>query len=78
MQEYIYSGPLSGVSLKEYGDVMLVPGSVVRLPVDHEYTARLARKGWLQEVAPTDPQAEPIAVAEAAEENVVTDKKRRK
>jgi hypothetical protein len=78
MQEYTYSGPLSGVSLTEHGDVMLVPGSVVRLPVDHEYTARLARKGWLQEVAPTDPQAEPIAVAEAAEENVVTDKKRRK
>lgn len=47
MKEYIYSGPLSGVSLKGHGDIMLHPGSKVELPEDHEYTARLVRKGWL-------------------------------
>jgi hypothetical protein len=48
MKEYTYSGPLSGVSLKGHGDIMLHPGGTVELPEDHEYTARLVRKGWLK------------------------------
>lgn len=48
MKEYVYSGPLSGVSLKGNGDIMLHPGSTVELPEDHEYTARLVKRGWLK------------------------------
>lgn len=48
MKEYTYTGPLSGVSLKGFGDVMLHPGSVVQLPEGHSYTDRLIRKGWLE------------------------------
>lgn len=48
MKEYTYSGPLSGASLKGVGDIMLHPGGTVELPEDHEYTARLVRKGWLK------------------------------
>jgi hypothetical protein len=47
MKEYIYTGPLSGVSLKGHGDIMLHPGATVELPEDHDYTARLVRKGWI-------------------------------
>lgn len=50
MKKYIYSGPLSGVSLKNGGDVMLIPGTEVKLPEGHGYTERLIRKGWLKEV----------------------------
>lgn len=49
MKTYNYTGPLSGVSLKEHGDVLLIPGSTVQLPADNGYTQRLIRKGWLQE-----------------------------
>jgi hypothetical protein len=49
MKTYSYTGPLSGVSLKECGDVLLIPGSTVQLPADNGYTQRLIRKGWLQE-----------------------------
>jgi hypothetical protein len=48
--QYMYTGPLSGVSLKGIGDVMLIPGAVVALPAGHYYTERLIRKGWLSEV----------------------------
>lgn len=59
MKSYKYTGPLSGVSLRGHGDVMLVPGATVQLP-DHEYTARLIRKGWLHEAATEqDNQPEP-------------------
>jgi hypothetical protein len=47
MKEYLYKGPLSGVSLKGVGDVMLHPGAVVNLPEDHDYTRRLIKRGWL-------------------------------
>lgn len=57
IREYIYSGPLSGVSLKDHGDVMLHPGCRVSLPDDHGYTARLLRKGWLAEAAEAAEQA---------------------
>lgn len=50
MKSYIYTGPLSGVSLTGHGDVMLIPGSTVQLPEGNGYTERLIRKGWLHEV----------------------------
>ncbi len=53
MKKYLYSGPLSGVSLKEGDDIidiMLIPDGVVSMPPDNEYTKRLIRKGWLREV----------------------------
>lgn len=60
MKSYKYTGPLSGVSLRGHGDVMLVPGATVQLPGEHGYTERLIRKGWLQEVATEqDNQPEP-------------------
>jgi hypothetical protein len=49
VKEYTYSGPLSGVSLKGSGDVMLHPGATVELPEDHPYTARLKKRDWLME-----------------------------
>ncbi|GEM_PF-1642260 len=79
MKTYIYSGPLSGVSLKEFGDVMLVPGAAVQLPDGHGYTERLIRKGWLEEVP-----AEPVAAVQEIQPTTdndaeqVTEKKRRK
>lgn len=51
MKRYRYTGPLSGVSLRDHGDVLLIPGAVVELPAGHVYTERLLRKGWLSEVA---------------------------
>ncbi len=50
MKQYTYTGPLSGVSLKGHGDIMLHPGSVVELPEDHPYTSRLIKRGWLEEM----------------------------
>jgi len=45
--KYEYNGPLSGVSLKGHGDVMLAPGATVELPEGHLYTNRLIKRGWL-------------------------------
>jgi hypothetical protein len=45
--KYDYNGPLSGVSLKGHGDVMLTPGATVELPEGHLYTNRLIKRGWL-------------------------------
>ena len=55
MRTYFYTGPLSGVSLKGHGDIMLVPGAVVQMPPDNPYTERLIRKGWLADVLPLAP-----------------------
>jgi hypothetical protein len=74
IRDYIYSGPLSGVSLKDHGDVMLHPGCRVSLPDDHEYTARLLRKGWLAEVAEAAEEQAP----EPPEDGAPEPRKRRK
>ncbi|HHR4769126.1 TPA: hypothetical protein ACS55J_000682 [Salmonella enterica] len=51
--KYIYTGPLSGVSLNE-GDVvrevLLHPGQEVELEPDNEYAQTLLAEGYLQEV----------------------------
>lgn len=50
MKQYTYTGPLSGVSLKGHGDIMLHPGGMVEMPEEHAYTQRLIKRGWLREV----------------------------
>ncbi|NTU68929.1 MAG: hypothetical protein HGB02_08630 [Chlorobiaceae bacterium] len=62
--KYIYTGPLSGVSLKEGGDVMLIPGAEVQLPEGNEYTGRLIRKGWLTAVKNLEPAPTEIEIEE--------------
>lgn len=52
MTEYIYTGPLSGVTLRGVGEIMLIPGAAVSLPADNDYTRRLIKRGWLTENAP--------------------------
>jgi hypothetical protein len=64
MKDYVYSGPLSGVSLKGHGDIMLIPGAAVRLPSDNAYTGRLIRKGWLAEASAPEPVTEPVTEPE--------------
>ena len=45
LTSFTYSGPLSGVTLDNGQEVLLMPGAEVRLPPDHEYTRTLiARK----------------------------------
>lgn len=78
MKSFIYTGPLSGVSLKDCGDVMLVPGSTVQLPAENYYTERLARKGWLQEIPAQEIQPETVQNTIEQEPAPAPDKKRRK
>ncbi len=80
MKSFIYTGPLSGVSLKDHGDVMLVPGGTVQLPEENYFTARLIRKGWLQEVEIPAQEKEPETVEDIIEHEPAPapDKKRRK
>ncbi|AOJ06382.1 hypothetical protein [Burkholderia mayonis] len=52
--KYLYSGPISGVSLQdgtEVREVMLHPGAQVELPEQHEYTQTLIALGHLRPVA---------------------------
>ena len=73
MKSFVYTGPLSGVSLNGHGDFLLIPNAIVKLPAHHEYTARLIRKGWLEEV-----KAAETKETEKPTDDVVTEKKRRK
>ncbi|AHI67082.1 hypothetical protein [Burkholderia thailandensis] len=55
--KYLYSGPISGVSLQDgtqIREVMLHPGAAVELPEQHEYTKTLLALGHLRPVAPHD------------------------
>lgn len=60
LTRYRYSGPLSGVTLRqkqadravEEKDVQLIPGAEVDLPADHPYVRKLAAKKHLTEVVP--------------------------
>lgn len=54
---YIYSGPVSSVSLRagaEVLDVRLIPGEPVELPEEHEYTKTLLA---LKRLKPAPPAA---------------------
>ncbi len=46
---YVYSGPLSGVSLRGGKEVMLHPGTEVVLPEDNEFVKTLVAMGRLKE-----------------------------
>ncbi|AOJ71034.1 MULTISPECIES: hypothetical protein [Burkholderia] len=58
--KYLYSGPISGVSLQdgtEIREAMLHPGAPVELPEQHEYTKTLLALGHLRPVAAHDEPA---------------------
>ncbi|AAQ59802.1 conserved hypothetical protein [Chromobacterium violaceum ATCC 12472] len=45
--QYLYSGPVSGVTLADGQEIMLFPGKEVELPVEHEYTQTLLALQYL-------------------------------
>ncbi|MFB9160003.1 hypothetical protein [Chromobacterium violaceum] len=45
--KYLYSGPVSGVTLADGQEVMLFPGKEVELPAEHEYTQTLQALQYL-------------------------------
>jgi hypothetical protein len=47
-RNYIYSGPLSGVTLAGGREIMLRPGKSVVMPDDSPYTQRLQARGFLE------------------------------
>ena len=52
---YVYTGPLSGVSLRGGKEVMLHPGNEVTLPDDNEFVKTLVAMGRLKEAASASP-----------------------
>ncbi|KIA81350.1 hypothetical protein [Chromobacterium amazonense] len=56
--KYLYSGPISGVTLADGQEIMLFPGKEVEMPEDHNYTRTLVALGYL------NPQ--PVSVAGVA------------
>ncbi|AXE34010.1 hypothetical protein [Chromobacterium phragmitis] len=69
--KYLYSGPVSGVSLSDGQEVMLFPGNVVELPENHEYTQTLLA---LQYLAPAQEPAAPAKPARASVEDKSSEK----
>lgn len=66
-KQYLYRGPLSGVTLAGGRECMLYPNTRVMLPSDSPYVARLVAKGLLVPEAPMDP---PQTSAGKRKENV--------
>ena len=52
---YIYTGPISSVTLPGNRDVMLHPGRPVTLPAENPYVATLVARGHLAEAARPQP-----------------------
>jgi hypothetical protein len=48
--KYHYTGPVSGVTLADGAEILLMPGAQVELPAAHEYTATLLALGHLAPV----------------------------
>jgi hypothetical protein len=48
---YVYSGPTSGVTLEDGGEVMFFDGREVELPETNEYVKTLVALGHLKPVA---------------------------
>jgi len=62
LQNYGYSGPVSGAAINHNGrvlDVRLHPNKTVQLPAEHEYTQTLLGLGYLTPVAASEPPAPP-------------------
>lgn len=49
--KYLYKGPISGVTLADGKEVMLLPGKEVELDAAHPYTKTLLALGHLTPVA---------------------------
>ncbi|UTH73977.1 hypothetical protein [Chromobacterium sp. IIBBL 290-4] len=45
--KYLYSGPVSGVTLADGQEIMLYPGKEVDMPAEHEYTQTLLALQYL-------------------------------
>lgn len=78
MAEYIYSGPLSGLTLRGADgariDVVLTPGgATVVLPADNPAVAALVHRGHLTEVLPPVPASPLRKAATKPEEKKETD-----
>ncbi|QEL57068.1 hypothetical protein [Chromobacterium paludis] len=56
--KYLYSGPISGVTLADGQEIMLFPGHEVEMPENHNYTRTLVALGYLS--------AQPVSAAETA------------
>ncbi|MBK0416183.1 hypothetical protein JD974_17370 [Chromobacterium haemolyticum] len=57
--KYLYSGPISGVTLADGQEIMLFPGAEVDMPEQHDYTRMLLA---LQHLSPLPAEAaEPIS-----------------
>ncbi|AXE29709.1 hypothetical protein DK842_07260 [Chromobacterium phragmitis] len=54
--KYLYSGPISGVTLGDGQEIMLFPGKEVEMPEAHSYTRTLVALGYLS----AQPAGEPI------------------
>ena len=51
MKEYTFAGTtVIAASLKNYGDVILIPGNVIALPEENLYISSLEKQGLLIEV----------------------------
>jgi hypothetical protein len=48
MTEYLYRGPLAGITLSDGTEVILYPGRQVTLPSENAYTNTLIQLGYLQ------------------------------
>jgi len=72
---YLYSGPLSGVTLDSGEEVMLHPGKEVPLPEDNPYVQSLVAQRLLTETKTEVPPGPPVPVApaKAAKKEVAND-----
>lgn len=51
MKEYTFAGTtVITASLKNYGDIILIPGNVIALPAENLYISSLEKQGLLIEV----------------------------
>ncbi|MCP1292945.1 MULTISPECIES: hypothetical protein [Chromobacterium] len=62
--KYLYSGPISGVTLADGQEIMLFPGAEVEMPEQHDYTRVLLA---LQHLSPL-PQAAAASTSPSAEQ----------
>jgi len=49
-KNYLYVGPISGVTLKNGQEIMMFPNKEVTLPDDNGYVKKLVAQKFLQEV----------------------------
>lgn len=62
---YLYSGPLSGVTLDNGEEVMLHPGKEVTLPEENPYVQSLVAQRLFMETTTEVPPGPPVPVAPA-------------